>query len=338
MKRTQFLKMPPCPAPEGSGETVMAASQVLEAGGRDALEVSLFYKGRLGARYFADTENYYTWAGGRWSANRIGNAARMCRSEKPLKGDFYYYYSDEWEWASEGDKTRAFDYLDTYSMEAYENTVNERKKGMAMERKKARIREEMDKVSAVPGEARAWVEEEIFPGDILFTQKGKGRTAYACTACGAKSWKKAGWKHGEKTVCPKCGQPVTVNSHREEKTRTAPAVILQQYGGQWVERQFKASCRWSGDGKEVRLYEQCRAVMGKGERWGKVWYGLQPEAEEGRQEFWDRNPGNKRFLPSYLWPGNLAEVLPCGGLGKAEGECQYVYRYVRVQDVDRIPG
>ncbi|MCI8592678.1 MAG: hypothetical protein HFI88_10130 [Lachnospiraceae bacterium] len=316
MKRVQFLKLPPCPMPAGGGETVTAASQILTAGDGQALEISLFYKGRLGARYFADAENYYTWADGGWSANRIKNAARKCRGESPLKGDCYYF-DGEWEWASEEDKTRAFDYLDTYSIGEYEETVNGRKREMAIERKKDRIREEMDKVPAVPEEARAWVGQEIFPGDILFIQKGKGRTAYACTACGARSWKKAGWKHGEKTVCPKCGRPVTVNSRREEKTRTAPVVILQQYGGQWVERQFKAACRWSGAGKETRLYEQCRAVMEKGKRWGKVWYGLPPETDGRRQEFWDKNPGNKRFLTSYLWPGNLAEVLPCGGLERS---------------------
>lgn len=316
MKRAQFLKLPPCPAPEGDSGTVTAASQVLEAGGREALEISLFYQGRLEARYFADAENYYTWAGGRWSTNRLNNVARMCRGKAPFKGDFYYF-SGDWEWASDGDKTRAFDYLDTWSIDAYEEAVNAGKKERATERKKDRIRAEMARVPAVPEEAGAWVRREIFPGDILFIKKGKGRTACACTACGARSRKKAGWKHGEKTVCPKCGRPVTVNSRREEKTRTAPVAILQQYGGQWVERQFKAACRWSGEGKEVRLYEQCRAVMEKGARWGKIWYGLHPEADEHGQEFWDKNSGSKRFHPSFLWPGNLAEVLPCGGLERS---------------------
>ncbi len=316
MRRTKFLKKPPCRMPEGAGNTVIAASQILTEGDEEVLEISLFYQGRLGARYFADEENYYTWSGGRWSVCKIGNAGRMSRGEQPLKGDIWSL-GREWSWATDQDKMRAFDFLDTYSMEDYETNVNDRKREAAVERKKDRIRAKMNRVPAVPQEAEVWVKQKVFPVDILFIRKGERYTNYACTACRAKSRKKAGWKHGEETVCPRCGRPVTVNSRRKEKKGTEPVVILQQCDGKWVERQFKAVCRWSGNGKETRLYEQCRAVIKKGERRGKVWYGLRQEADEYEQEFWDKNPQNKRFVPSFLWPGNLAEVLPCGGLEKS---------------------
>ena len=115
-------------------------------------------------------------------------------------------------------------------------------------------------------------------------------------------------------MCPKCGQSVTANSRQQEKTRKAPVIILQQYGQKWVERQFNAVCNWTREGKEIQLFEQCRAIIPKGECWGKVWYGTHQEADEFEQDFWDKNPQGKRFLSSYLYPGNLQEVLKCGGL------------------------
>ena len=118
-------------------------------------------------------------------------------------------------------------------------------------------------------------------------------------------------------MCPKCGRPVTVNSRQQEKIRKAPVVILQQYGQEWVERQFNAVCKWTAGEKDIQLFEQCRAIIPKGECWGKVWYGLKPEADEFEQDFWDKNPQNKRFLSSYLYPGNLQEVLKCGGLERS---------------------
>lgn len=118
-------------------------------------------------------------------------------------------------------------------------------------------------------------------------------------------------------MCPKCGRPVTVNSRQQEKIRKAPVVILQQYGQEWVERQFNAVCKWTAEEKDIQLYEQCRAIIPKGECWGKVWYGLMQEADEFEQDFWDKNPMNKHFLSSYLFPGNLQEVMKCGGLERS---------------------
>lgn len=136
---------------------------------------------------------------------------------------------------------------------------------------------------------------------------------FNCTACGYAGWRKNGWKHGEKTICPKCKAPVTANSRQEEKTAKAPVTILQQYGKKWVERQFRAVCRWTAGKKEIELYERIRAIIPLGETWGKVWYGTIQEADEFSQEFWDK-PHGRRFVPSYLYPGNLPEMLKAGGL------------------------
>lgn len=316
MKRSQFLKCQPCPMPEGECEEVTAVSQIVTSGEEQAVEISLFYKGSLRGRYFADADNYNFHIDGKWHTCRLENAARLCKDRTPLKND-YYYYGKELVWASEEDRERAIDFLDAWSMDSYENGVNARKQRQAAERKQERINRQMREVPCVPDDAERWLDQVIFPEHILFVRKGKDRSIYSCTACQSSSWRKKGWKHGEKTVCPKCGQPVTVNRRRQEKEKKAPIVILQQYADRWVERQFRSVCRWTPDGKEIKLFEECRAVIPQGACWGKVWYGTLYDEDEYGQEFWDKNPANKRFLSSYLYPGNLQEVLKCGGLERS---------------------
>lgn len=321
MKRTKFLKCEPCNTPEKTSEDkVVATSQILETGGERAVEISLFFRGNLKGRYFADEENHSAWVDGKWYTCRLKNVVRVCEGLEPLKND-YYYCSTDMTWASNEDKERAQDFLDTWNIDSYEENLSSRKKQKAIERKIDRINQQMADIPCVPGDAESWLEQEIFPGHILFIKKNGKRTAYTCTACGCSSWKKKGWKHGEKTTCPKCGRSVTANSRQREKTRTAPVVILQKYGRKWVERQFKAVCKWAAGEKEIQLFEQIRAIIPKGECWGKVWYGTMPEADEFEQDFWDSNPQNKRFLSSYLYPGNLQEVLPAGDWNGVEWTC-----------------
>lgn len=314
MRRTKFLGTKPCAAPQKySEQDVVAASQVVEVDGERAVEISLFYMGKLRGRYFADKETHNAWVDGKWYTCRLENVARLCKDMTPLKND-YYYVGPELKWASKEDRERAQDFLDTWSIDSYESTMSGKKRDRAIQRKIERIRKQMAEIPCVPDEVETWLDQTIFPGHILFVKKGENRTTYSCTACGCRNWKKKGWKHGERTVCPKCGADVTVNSRQEEKTRKAPIVILQQYGTEWVERQFRAICRWGDGEKEIRLLEECRAIIPQGETWGKVWYGTMYEADEFEQDFWDKNPINKHFLPSYLYPGDLHEVLKCGGL------------------------
>ena len=139
----------------------------------------------------------------------------------------------------------------------------------------------------------------------------------------------------KKTVCPKCGAAVTANCRQQERTRKEPIVILQQYGSGWIERQFRAICRWSyGEKKEIRLNEEIRAIIPEGQQWGKVWYGTMYNADEFEQEFWDKNGLNKHFLSSYLYPGDLPETLKRGSLEHSgmicwrqagEIQCEQVY-------------
>ncbi len=313
MKRTKLLRCFPCAIPEKrDSDSVIAVSQILEVDGEQVVEISLFVERELKARYFADKENHSTWVNNSWTSCKFGNVLRLCKNQPVLKND-YFYWEPTMEWASKEDEHRVYDFLDTYSIDSYETVVSSTKREKAYFRKQRRINEMMAEVPCVPEEAEAWVENEFFPGDILFFKKEKNKTAFNCTACGYAGWKKNGWKHGEKTTCPKCKAPVTANSRQQEKTRKVPVTILQQYGRKWVEREFQAVCRWTTGKKEIRLLENIRAIIPLGRTWGKVWYGTISEADEFEQEFWD-SPRGKRFTPSYLYPGNLSEVLKAGGL------------------------
>lgn len=175
MKRTKFLHCLPCAAPENAdSEVITAVSQILEADGEQAAEISLFLEGKLKARYFADKETYSTWVNGTWTGCKFGNVLRICVDQPVLKND-YYYCEPKMEWASEEDRHRVYDFLDTYSIDSYETVVSSTKRENAYIRKQRRINEMMAEVPCVPEEAEAWVENEFFRE--ISCSSGKKRTA-----------------------------------------------------------------------------------------------------------------------------------------------------------------
>ena len=62
------------------------------------------------------------------------------------------------------------------------------------------------------------------------------------------------------------------------------------------------------------MFEETRALVPAGCTYGKLYYGTQYNANELDQEFWDKKQFNKAFVNSYLYPGNLTELLPFIGL------------------------
>lgn len=314
MKRTALLReVPQCAASDEIGENVLAASQIVEHDGKSILNIDLFYDGVLRGRYFADVkeECHNANVDGKWYKCSINNVARVCQGKEVLKG-YTYYFEKDWNYASKADEERVRNYLGS-SISMFENNINQVKYERAYQRKCQRIDDLMAKVPCIPEGVETWLDKEIFPGDYLFFKKGK-RTEYSCTVCGVKSWKKRPWKHNEMTTCPKCGAPVKAYSRRGEVMKREPVVILQSCGEKWMERQCVAECCWSGEGKEIELYEEIRVIIERGEHYGTLYYGTRRFADEFEQNWWDKNGANKRFVSSYLYPDNLSEVLPYGKL------------------------
>lgn len=314
MKRTALLRdVPPCAAPDGISEDVLAVSQIVEHDGKSILNIDLFYDGVLRGRYFADIKEkcHNANVDGKWYRCSLNNVARVCKGKETLKG-YDYYFDEDWKYASNADADRAWEYLGN-RIDTFEYKTNQVKYERAYQRKRQRIDSIMNAIPCIPDGVAAWLDEEIFPGDYLFFKRDK-RTGYTCTACRAKSWRKKPWKHGEMTTCPKCGAEVKAYSRRNEIMKREPVVILQPHGEGWLERQCLAECRWSSAGKEIKIYEEIRVIIGKSKCYGTEYYGTRRFADETEQDWWDRNGGNKHFAPSYLYPDNLQEALPCGGL------------------------
>lgn len=117
MKWKKLLRNEPCEMPQiTSEEDIIAASQLVEADGEMAVEISLFYKGRLRGRYFASRDKYNAYVDGKWYAYRLKNIVRMCKDLSPLKND-YYYMSLDMKWVSSEDKERVLNFLDTWSVD-----------------------------------------------------------------------------------------------------------------------------------------------------------------------------------------------------------------------------
>ena len=114
----------------------------------------------------------------KWYTCRLKNVVRLCEGLEPLKND-YYYCSTDMTWASNEEKERAQDFLDTWSIDGYEENLSSRKKQKAIERKIDRIDQQMADIPCVPEGAESWLEQEIFPGHILFIKKtGEKNSVY----------------------------------------------------------------------------------------------------------------------------------------------------------------
>lgn len=315
MRKSKLLQIiPEAPEPEQIKDKVIGVSSVTYADGQDILTIDLFYEGRLRGRYFADKKTHNAYVDGKWYTCKLKNIARLCKDMTPLKSG-YCYFGDEMKWASTEDKERANHFLDDYSVESWEDRMASKKRQTARERKIEQIDAMMAEIPTVPEGMETWLREKVFSVNYLYIRRGQQRTFYSCTACGQRSWKKIKWKHGETTTCPKCGKEVKVWSRKRERQEKIPVVLIQQFGDKWVERQFEAICTWKdGEKKEIDLYENVRAIIEKGKTWGKVWYGLNSDADEFEQDFWDKNTCSKHFRSSLLYPGNLDTVLEYGKL------------------------
>lgn len=300
-------------------EEVIAASQLVEDDGRIILNIDLYWEGRLRARWFADKHEmkYTAYLDGERCKLSISNIARKIRGRTILTGGEYYWYDHEFKFASNKDREIATEYLKCSTARFEYDIVRERRERREA-RKQESINKIMESVPRVPEEFKAWVDQVILPGHILFTQTKGKRDYYSCTACGQSGWKKAAWKDRGKGICPKCGQEAAINKRCRQKESDKTVYILQQAGEEWVERKFVAYGKWEqGKKKEVKLCEDIRAIVPKGERWGKVYYGVRYQREESEQIWSDKNTLNHTFTKGYLWPGNLNQILPLIGMDRS---------------------
>ena len=325
MKRKELLNIEPCHEPESdSSERVIATSQIIideSSEGENITEIDLWWLGQLKARWFgvrtADKYDVYIVGAG-WKKVKLENAARIIQEKDPLTGaDFYY--SEEYDWDTKEDEKRVHAEIGTY-VDFFEQRISSDKRARAHRRKKQKVGDLIRSFPTIPNDMEEWLHRTIFPENYLFVKNHKKRTDYTCTVCGAKSWTKEKWNHNQMTICPKCGHSVIVKSRVQQISDKQRVTLLQKLDNQrWVERLFIATCTWSHEGKILKLYAEVCAVIPAGSNYGTVYYGQGFEKDEFEQDWWDSNPYNKRWGNSFLYPGNLQEVLPMMGCLQTSG-------------------
>lgn len=67
VRAAKFLKCEPCSTSRNTERgKITAVSQILEVNGERVIEISLFHKGVLKGRYFANEDGYNVWINGTW--------------------------------------------------------------------------------------------------------------------------------------------------------------------------------------------------------------------------------------------------------------------------------
>lgn len=321
MNKKMLLAYEPAAAPKKSSDGIKAVSQIIrdECGeGDDTVEVDLYEDGVLKARWFGSKEENDCCAyviGSGWKRMKMENIIRVVQGKSIYRGADFWYLCDDLEWASNNDKDRVMKTL-RETIRSFESYIWSKRRSMTISRKVERINNMMTKeIPMVPDDMEQWIREKIFPEEYLFMKKSGKLLKYACTACGAKGKTKKGRKHNEIAACPKCGGTVTVKRLVEKITKKENVTLLQKIDDhRWAERMFKANMTADQSGKKIELWAELCAVIPEGETWGKVYYGQGYERDELEQDWWDTNTLNKRWGVSFLYPGNLQEVLPMGGL------------------------
>lgn len=327
MKKKELLELMPCREPEqDTSNQVVATSQIIiddSSEGKNITEVDLWWHGELKARWFAvEKEDKYAVyvLGAGWKDMKLTNVARVIQGKEVLRGDECYYYGTCYNWDSKEDEKRVFGELGI-GINSFESEISREKRWTAHQRKVQRVNDMIASIPTVPLGMEEWIHRTIFPEQFLFIKRGKKRTDYACTACGANSWTKRSWKHNERTVCPKCGRQVIAKSRVQQVEKRERVTLLQKFGRgdwkDWAERVFVAHCKWNHEGKCLKLYAEVCAVIPNGKSWGEVYYGQGYDKDEFEQDWWTSNRYSKRWGDSFLYPGNLQEVLPVTGIEKS---------------------
>lgn len=310
MKRREMIQHPACEVPEKIHGVVLA-TQILEDEAGKILEADIFVEGELKARYFAKPgKRWNVWQDGAWNTMILDNVLRQAQGKQVTIGAGYGSF-EKYSWASEQDRERMSEVLGrhVYMLDTYEREIRQTEGTRRYNRRVDKIDNLMSQISPVTEDMETWVMDVVFPGHYLLA---KDETAH-CTACKADLEKTKKMKHGKQMTCPECGADLKVEKRDETRFSWKTVVILQKdvIDGEekWIERQFRAECWWTSNGKTIYMPEYIRAVVDKGDRYGDLYYGDRNNADEYEQDWWDANSRGRVFSKALLYPGNLKEVL-----------------------------
>ena len=331
MRKRYVLQSVPCPPPENYGGvrisdgwycsprfayTVAKAQLVYGDAAQDSLvlNIDLYRSGELKARYFADkfagSHRCMILRTGEWKQLTLQNVSNVTAGMRPNHSE-YNYYSDfeRWEYDTDEDKACAHGYLGV-DIAYWESDLQREKRYKQLNNKQARINALMEEeVPPIPQDFYRWMHEDIFGQRHLFQKKCRKMIRMKCTACGAEWNRKKAFGVGMKT-CPKCGKTVRATYKKEEKSGEKSLYLLQpcRTGGRWIERYFRARCRWNPEAtSQVTISELIRVIVPYKGTWGTCYYEDGPD-RKGNILFWDANHTNRHMTSGYLYPGTLQQV------------------------------
>ena len=347
LKKKELMALPELISEISEDGAVCASAEIVEIGGSEILHIDVSEFGNVLVRYYADK------AAGRWICfgkhsgwTQMGIYSAVDCELSGGQYDGYTYAGERW-YKVQGEPVfdsssvlveKYFEDVTPYwhtgakwMIKEWEQELRATKREQYMSNHMYKIQQLMDRVPALPDDFEDWLKAEIFPDDFLYIRRQGKKTEYTCTACGKTGARKIKARVGEETKCPRCGAAVKVRSlNRKYKPQTANIVIMQTMTVPrkkkdildeflpdkevYVERQLEVECRALEGKKELRIYEYLRAIVPKGEYWGKVYYGEYLDGTPKDQSFYDHNPKNRRWKDSYLYPNNLREVLPAAGM------------------------
>ena len=341
LRKKELLELPLL-IPEVRG--IGARAELLDIDGEKVIHIDVVDDGEMLVRYFANHDR------SRWLSYGKSNGWSQMGFESAIDwelshGEFYYDYGGYRFYrvtsTPQFDQTSAtvMDYFPDCNywvpsperrITSWEQECREMKREQHITNRHTRIANLMDRVPAIPDGFTEWLTYDVFPDDFLYTKKTGAKTQYVCTACGKEGARKMKARIGQETACPRCGKTVKVRSlTRTYKPQKAHVVLMQNmnlprnkndllYGitdmKGYVVRQMTVECRALKGEKDFVITEDLRAVVRAGERWGNVYYGEYDNGSPESQSFYDRNPYNRRWRNSYLYPDNLKEVLPTAGM------------------------
>ena len=346
LKKKKLMDLPIL-TKEHKGAITQAVAEVVTIDGEEILHIDVTMCGEVIVRYFADRLRdrwicYGQCAG--WNQMSLDSAVdyevskgSFCRSGWGLGR---YYSTQVTTFVDGEDSETIFNYLkdDNWGnalamLGFWEATRREERRHNALLRKQERINKLMERIPPIPDDFQEWLGKEVFPEEFIYVKnaEAKGKKEYSCAACGKKGTRKMKAPIGKIIQCPRCGKDVRVRSKgRRYNYRSEPVVLIQPFKipntytdqlwkltGErqgYVERQLKVYCAASEEGRHFIICEEIRAIVNAGYQLGDVYYGKYSDARPENQAFWDGNSQNKRWLSSYLYPGNLREVLPLAGL------------------------
>ena len=337
MLRKRDLKA--LPVIRGSTEKLLsAAAEIVTVAGSEILHIDVHNDGELLVRYYADkgTKKWITLGEkSKWTQMGLSSAVNYELSSGDyvnFQQEYYRIYQIQGDIDFTGYTDMILQYFGKrfygsagHTIADWETSCRADKREKAYESKQRRIDDLMNRVPEIPEDFKAWMGREIFD-DFLYTRKDGKKTEYICTACGKKGSRKMKVRQGQMAQCPRCGKELKVRSlGRKYKPQHEGIVVLQAMDiprdkrdplykiiptkTVWVERQLDVLAYALEGKKDYTIYEDMRAIVPKGETWGKVYYGELHDGLLGHQCFWTANPAQKRWRKSYLYPGNLDTVL-----------------------------